>query len=49
MINVGELKNKYFEYIIYEMEEIVKICKEAGKISKVIFDYYKDWMDILIH
>ena len=37
MINVAELKNKNYDYIKKEMEEIVKICKEAGKISKVIF------------
>ena len=38
VINVAELKNKYYDYIKKEMEEIVKICKEAGKISKVIFE-----------
>lgn len=38
VINVVELKNKNYDYIKKEMEEIVKICKEAGKISKVIFE-----------
>lgn len=38
VINVAELKNKNYDYIKKEMEEIVKICKEAGKISKVIFE-----------
>ena len=38
VINVAELKNKNYDYIKTEMEEIVKICKEAGKISKVIFE-----------
>ena len=35
VINVAELKNKNYDYI---MEEIVKICREAGKTSKVIFE-----------
>ena len=38
VINVAELKNKNYDYIKKDMEEIVKICKEAGKISKVIFE-----------
>ena len=38
VINEAELKNKNYDYIKKEMEEIVKICKEAGKISKVIFE-----------
>lgn len=38
VINVAELKNKNYDYIKKEMEEIVKICREAGKISKVIFE-----------
>ena len=38
VINVAELKNKNYDYIKKEMEEIVKICKGAGKISKVIFE-----------
>ena len=37
VINVAELKNKNYDYIKKEMEEIVKICREAGKTSKVIF------------
>ena len=44
VINVAELKNKNYDYIKKEMEEIVKICKEAGKTSKVIFEncYFTD-------
>lgn len=38
VINVAELKNKNYDYIKKEMEEIVKICKDAGKTSKVIFE-----------
>lgn len=38
VINVAELKNKNYDYIKKEMEEIVKICGEAGKTSKVIFE-----------
>lgn len=38
VINGAELKNKNYDYIKKEMEEIVKICREAGKTSKVIFE-----------
>lgn len=38
VINVAELKNKNYDYKKKEMEEIVKICREAGKTSKVIFE-----------
>lgn len=38
VINVAELKNKNYDYIKKEMEEIVKICQKAGKTSKVIFE-----------
>lgn len=38
VINVAELKNKNYDYIKKEMEEIVKICREAGRTSKVIFE-----------
>ena len=38
VINVAECKNKNYYYIKKEMEEIVKICREAGKTSKVIFE-----------
>lgn len=38
VINVAELKNKNYDYIKKEMEEIVKIGREAGKTSKVIFE-----------
>lgn len=38
VINVAELKNKNYDYIKKKMEEIVKICREAGKTSKVIFE-----------
>ena len=38
VINVAELKNKNYDYIKKEMEEIVKFCREAGKTSKVIFE-----------
>lgn len=38
VINVAELKNKNYDYIKKEMEKIVKICREAGKTSKVIFE-----------
>ena len=38
VINVAELKNKNYDYIKKEIEEIVKICQKAGKTSKVIFE-----------
>ena len=38
VINVAELKNKNYDYIRKEMEKIVGICKDAGVISKVIFE-----------
>ena len=33
VINVAELKNKDYDYIKKEMEEIVKICREAGNLN----------------
>ena len=44
VINVAELKNKNYDYIRKEMEKIVGICKDAGVISKVIFEncYFTD-------
>ena len=38
VINVAELKNKNYKYIKEEMERIVSVCREAGVISKVIFE-----------
>lgn len=38
VINVAELKNKNYALIREEMEQIVAICREAGVISKVIFE-----------
>ena len=38
VINVAELKNKNYDYIKKEMEEIVKICREFSVVSKVIFE-----------
>lgn len=38
VINIAELKNNNYDYIKKEMEEIVKICREANVISKVIFE-----------
>ena len=38
VINIVELKNGNYDYIRKEMEEIVKICREANIISKVIFE-----------
>ena len=38
VINIAEVKNGNYDYIRKEMEEIVKICREANIISKVIFE-----------
>lgn len=38
VINIAELKNNNYDYIKKEMEDIVKICREANVISKVIFE-----------
>lgn len=38
VINVGELKNKNYEYIEKEMQSIVSVCKENNVLSKVIFE-----------
>ena len=38
MINLSELKNKNYAYIRQEMETIVSLCKEHGRLSKVIFE-----------
>ena len=38
VINIVELKNGNVDYIKREMEAIVAVCREAGVISKVIFE-----------
>lgn len=38
VINIGEVKNNNFEYIEFEMERIVSLCREHNVISKVIFE-----------
>ena len=38
VINIVELKNRNLAYIEDEMRQIVDICREAGKLSKVIFE-----------
>lgn len=38
VINLSELKNKNYEYILREMETIVSLCRESGVLSKVIFE-----------
>ena len=38
VINIAELKNKNYDYIKKEMEDIVAECRKAGVISKVIFE-----------
>lgn len=38
VINIGKLKEKDYNYIQTEMEEIVEICKKNNVISKVIFE-----------
>ncbi len=38
VINVGKVKEQDFDYIEKEMQAIVKVCKEAHVLSKVIFE-----------
>ncbi|MBO0410394.1 deoxyribose-phosphate aldolase [Enterococcus hulanensis] len=38
VINITEVKEKNWDYLQGEMEQIVAICKENGVISKVIFE-----------
>ncbi|BCJ99910.1 deoxyribose-phosphate aldolase [Anaerocolumna chitinilytica] len=38
VINISQLKGKNYDYIEKEMDEIVKACRNTGRISKVIFE-----------
>ena len=38
VINIGKVKDKDYDYIRKEMEEIVKICRESKVLVKVIFE-----------
>ncbi len=38
VINIGELKDKNYDYIKDEMTRIVAVCRKAKVISKVIFE-----------
>lgn len=38
VIHIGKLKDRDYAYIQKEMEEIVTACRQAGVISKVIFE-----------
>lgn len=38
VINIGEVKNRNYNYIKNEMEQIIAICKHKNVISKVIFE-----------
>lgn len=38
VVNIGKVKEKNWEYIQKEMEEIVKVCKDNHVFSKVIFE-----------
>ncbi|MFB6465414.1 deoxyribose-phosphate aldolase [Cytobacillus sp. Hz8] len=38
VINLSELKEKNYDYVKGEMEQIVSICREHNVISKVIFE-----------
>ena len=38
VVNLTEVKNRNWDYVQKEMETIVKACREAGAISKVIFE-----------
>lgn len=38
VVNIGKVKEHDFDYVEKEMVEIVKVCKEAGVLCKVIFE-----------
>jgi deoxyribose-phosphate aldolase len=38
VINIGEFKNGNLDYIRREMETILRLCREKGVLSKVIFE-----------
>ena len=38
VVNLSELKNGNWAFVEREMQEIVDVCREAGVISKVIFE-----------
>ncbi|MDL2323661.1 deoxyribose-phosphate aldolase [Ruminococcaceae bacterium OttesenSCG-928-A16] len=38
VINIGQLKDKNYTYIEEEMQEIVQVCRQHGRTSKVIFE-----------
>lgn len=38
VINIGQLKNKNYDYITKEMESIVNLCRKNNVTSKVIFE-----------
>lgn len=38
VINIGELKNKNYQYIESEMKAMVELCRSNKVISKVIFE-----------
>ncbi len=38
VLNIGKLKEGNFEYIKYEMQKMVELCKENNIVSKVIFE-----------
>lgn len=38
VINITQLKEKNYSYLEQEMAEIVEVCKDTGRISKVIFE-----------
>lgn len=40
VINIMELKNRNFNYIENEMNDIVEVCRAANIISKVIFENF---------
>lgn len=38
VVNISRLKDRDYAYLEREMEEIVRLCRQAGRISKVIFE-----------
>lgn len=40
---VGMLKNHEYDYVLHEIDKIHTICKNSGKLLKVIIEIYPLW------
>ncbi len=52
VLNYGELKNKRFDYIIRELQEVSNVCKISGAVSKCVVEtcyLTKEEKDTIFH